>query len=132
MILSFKQQFKQKILDGSKIHTIREDKPRRWKAGNSIQAATGVRTKNYDCFFEDSCKSTQKIIIEHFPGHVEIFIDGYIFGRAHHHGLNDIYDWSNCIEELAKNDGFDNLRDFFKWFDSDFIGKIIHWTDKTY
>jgi hypothetical protein len=31
MILSFKQQFKEKILSGEKIHTIREDLGRRWQ-----------------------------------------------------------------------------------------------------
>lgn len=49
MILSFKEQFIPKILDGTKIHTIREDKKNRWEAGKKIHFATGVRTKNYKC-----------------------------------------------------------------------------------
>ena len=36
------------------------------------------------------------------------------------------------IKILAKNDGFDSVDDFFKWFDKDFNGKIIHWTNKKY
>lgn len=51
MILSFKPQFRQKILDGTKIHTIRDDPNDRWQAGKIIHAATGVMTKNYDCFY---------------------------------------------------------------------------------
>ena len=36
------------------------------------------------------------------------------------------------IELLAKHDGFNSMEDFFKWFDKDFKGKIIHWTDFRY
>ena len=132
MILSFKKQFKEKILEGTKIHTIREDKPGRWKAGRLIQAATGVRTKNYDCFYEDNCTSTQKILIYHYPGEARVYVDGHEVGRAFHHGFDDIYDWTNDLEDLALNDGFENLTGFFNWFSSDFKGKIIHWTDKKY
>lgn len=36
------------------------------------------------------------------------------------------------VGELANNDGFDNVTDFYRWFNKDFSGKIIHWTDKIY
>ena len=36
------------------------------------------------------------------------------------------------IEQLAKNDGFDSVQDFFNWFNEDFNGRIIHWTDFKY
>jgi hypothetical protein len=38
------------------------------------------------------------------------------------------------IEELAINDGFDSVADFWDYFSSygDFEGRIIHWTDLTY
>lgn len=57
MILSFKKQFSEPILKGTKIHTIREDKPNRWKPGNKIHFANGVRTQNYNCFKESVCIS---------------------------------------------------------------------------
>jgi len=38
--------------------------------------------------------------------------------------------WS--INHLAKNDGFEGIEDFFKWFNEDFKGKIIHWTNYKY
>ena len=34
--------------------------------------------------------------------------------------------------QLAHNDGFDTIDDFFAYFNEDFIGKIIHWTDLKY
>lgn len=130
MILSFKSQFVDKIKSGEKIHTIREDKPNRWKKGNKIHFATGVRTKNYNQFFEGECKSVQKIEITHKGN--KIFVE--IEGRPPHvwiHFRNDKYIHPG-IEKLAKNDGFNNIEDFFKWFDKDFKGKIIHWTELTY
>ena len=44
MILSFKPQFKQKILDGAKIHTIRKDEANRWHIGRIIHFATAIAT----------------------------------------------------------------------------------------
>lgn len=132
MILPFQKQFVEPILDGTKLHTIREDAPGRWKAGNKIHAATGVRTPQYHCFFESKCVSTQTIKIKHYPGQIEVRIGGYFFGEAFHHGLNDIYELSISLKELAKNDGFDDSKSFFQWFHSDYKGKIIHWTDLRY
>ena len=48
--------------------------------------------------------------------------------------------WVNCqlrnasftVENIARNDGFDSINEFFDFFDKDFSGKIIHWTDKKY
>ena len=36
------------------------------------------------------------------------------------------------IEKLALNDGFDSIPHFFQWFNDDFKGKIIHWTELKY
>ncbi len=116
MILSFKPQFVIPILQNTKVHTIREDKHNRYGNGRYIQMATGVRTKNYNCFCEAYCISTQKIYINHAR---EIFIDGNIISPIH-------------IIRLALNDGFESVEDFWKWFDKPFQGKIIHWTDYKY
>jgi len=59
MILGFKTKtkdgrytnFVEKIEKGEKIHTIREDKLNRWRAGRIIHAAVGVRTNEYRQFF---------------------------------------------------------------------------------
>lgn len=105
----------------AKIHTIREDKKDRWKAGNKIHFVINNRTKNRLQFAPVlPCVSTQKIIIEYsafFPPLVAV--DGRKLNR-----------WE--IKELAINDGFDSVEDFFSWFNEDFTGKIIHWTDCLY
>ena len=36
------------------------------------------------------------------------------------------------IKILSLNDGFDSVQQFFKWFNKDFEGKIIHWTKLKY
>lgn len=128
MILSFKPCFKYPILEGSKIHTIREDKLNRWKDGRLIHFSTGVRTKDYNCFKKSVCRNTQKITIRHSVGYIQVYINDKFFGSVYHHGLNDIYEYSNCLNILALNDGFSGLSEFFNWFNSDFEGKIIHWT----
>ena len=124
MILGFKKtfnnkptNFKEKILDGRKIHTIRIDKNNRWQSGKTIHFAYDTRTKNYDCFKIGQCISVQEIEIL-FDGSINV--DGYALDRGD-------------IKTLIKNDGFDNLMDFFYWFSeygSTFKGKIIHWTNK--
>ncbi|MBE7411382.1 MAG: hypothetical protein HS129_04840 [Leptospiraceae bacterium] len=75
MILGFKQQFIRPILDGTKIHTIREDVHNRWHVGNKIHFATGVRTKNYKQFLEKFCTGTQTIKIKHGEFSFSVFID---------------------------------------------------------
>ncbi len=36
------------------------------------------------------------------------------------------------IHRLANKDGFYNILEFFNWFNTDFDGQIIHWTDLKY
>ena len=117
------------ILFTPKIHTVR--KGHRWKPGMSIQMATGVRTKNYRQFNKDipllsTCISTQSIIIIHnvldapftLP-RVRIYIDNNLI----------TYDTGSL---LAINDGFSLLTYFLRFFNKDFDGQIIHWTDFKY
>lgn len=133
MILSFKKQFKTPILDGVKIHTIREDTKDRWKPGNTIHFATGRRTKHYEQFKEGECISTQKIEIRHWPDYkTDVLIDGHFFGEVLHKGLDEIYIYHADLLILAMNDGFTSIEDFFQWFSEDFTGKIIHWTNFKY
>lgn len=117
MVLGFKKQFVKKIKDGSKIHTIRVDKHNRWKEGSTIHFATGVRTKKYKQFIGGQCLGVQKIYIDNEQ--TVVSVDGQRLTFA-------------GIERLAKNDGFDSVEDFFKWFGDNFSGKIIHWTALKY
>lgn len=121
-----------------KKHSIRSGK--RWTAGKKIHMATGVRTTKYNQFNKfitglDACKSVQHIIIKwkQIQGNdvnnpfitlignrsVSVKVDGRL--------LNN-----NEIRTLALNDGFEGVLDFFIWFNIDFDGQIIHWTDLKY
>ena len=110
-----------------KLHTIREGN--RWKEGDLIHMAYGVRTKNYQQFNKgipelERVKSVQK---------VEIFY-GEKFGafQAALVAVNDRVLNERERKVLAINDGFKNLDYFYFWFNKNFIGQIIHFTDLRY
>jgi len=112
-----------------KLHTIREDKSNRWKVGTKIDFFINCRQKNMFRFAPVvPVVSVQEIEIEWYNKehkkpewykNVTISVDGFYLNATK-------------IIELAQNDGFDNVEDFFVYFDKDFIGKIIHWTDLKY
>ena len=91
--------------------------------------------KEYNCFREDVCRSIQSIQIQHLDEkpyyqirETRVIIDGKLYFRRI--AFKD--DPQGVMEKPAKNDGFDSVEDFFKWFHSDFQGKIVHWTDFRY
>jgi hypothetical protein len=130
MVLGFKTSingkptgFAEKILNGTKIHSIRAGN--RWKPGMLIHLATGVRTKNYKMITDAplTCISVQNVHIDYYM--LEIYVDGKLII------------WNPLRLKFCRNDGFDNIEDFFNAFKSVhpgmcFNGQIIHWTDFTY
>lgn len=115
-----------------KIHSIRQG--HRWSAGKSIQMAYGVRTKNYVQFNKHIselgyCVSTQKINICYVDGYrgllkerlCVITIDG-----------KPITIPDGSLQTLAHNDGFESVDDFLKFFNRDFTGQIVHFTNLRY
>jgi hypothetical protein len=119
MILSFKHQFVDKIINGKKIHTIRKDKHDRWHKGRKIHFATGIRTPNYNQFYSGTCVSTQKIYIN--PDIKDVIVETKMTPEQ-----------NIDPEKIALKDGFDNENDFWDWFDEPFEGKLIHWTNFNY
>jgi hypothetical protein len=103
-----------------KKHTIRFDVYDRWKAGNNIHFLVGNQTKHRFQFAPVvPCKSVQKIeIIQH--GLILIV-------KVDDRGLS-----LEEIEQLAINDGFNSIDHFRKWFNTDFKGNLIHWTNLKY
>lgn len=112
-----------------KIHTIR--KGNRWKSGCKIHMAIHVRSKNYFQFNDgfirlDTCISTQSInIIRKYSWDIDISKSVKVFIDKQKLSFYE-------IEKLSKNDGFDSIYDFLHFFDKDFSGQIIHWTDFKY
>jgi len=114
-----KTGFVEKILDGKKVHSIRNGT--RWRTGMSIQFATGVRTKIYKQFKIGTCSSVQSIKIRPSMdmSQSKVFIDGRELSVLEK-------------QKLAWNDGFHNLVGFWLWFTEDVDGQLIHWSDLKY
>lgn len=138
MILGFKTKFPKslgnkptdfirKIKAGEKIHTFRPDRYKRWKQGRSIQFYNGAyRQKERKQFWLNTCKAVEETRLENIKGQIWWSINYMNFQPLTDEGL----------AALAKNDGFDNVEDFIKYFvpnnGDEWSGRIIHWTDKRY
>lgn len=129
----------------AKLHTIREDKKDRWKAGTKIDFFINVRQKNMFRFAPVlPVVSTQKIEFiwkENTENHTclgtkfdricTIKIDDRFYGDAYL--INgSVVSSSYTIPNFANNDGFDTPDELFAYFNKNFKGKIIHWTDLRY
>lgn len=110
-----------------KHHTIRHDPHDRWHAGRDIHFVINNRTKNRFQFAPViKCVSVQEIEIiwsSERKRPLYINIDNTYFN------LNP---FGYSIRSLALNDGFPSVEAFFQYFNKDFVGKIIHWTDLKY
>lgn len=107
MILTFSNpQFVTRILEGAKIHTIRDDKTNRWKVGRKIQFWSGnprnVKNKPYQ-FASGICTETEHIILN-FRYNTLIISDRYV-----------VMDFEK-LDRFAKKDGFDNWDHMKDWF----------------
>jgi hypothetical protein len=107
---------------GSKITTIRRDKENLYHPGTVIE------------FYDDAgnelappmkCVSTQGIYIKWFSRYGDWMGDTLTF-------VDSIALRGKEVELIAQNDGFDRVEDFFTYFNKDFKGKIIHWTNLKY
>lgn len=119
-----------------KIHTIREDKNNRWKPGVLIDFFINTRTKNMFRFAPRiPVVSVQKIQIAWSGGEIntiDIWIDNECYVANYSPDYNSSKQRQQRMESIAYNDGFDSVEDFLAYFNTDFSGKLIHWTDKKY
>lgn len=105
-----------------KRHTIRKDAHNRWHAGVLIHFIVFPRSSRMFQFAPViPCVSTQKIKIVHDRPYddYKVFVD-------------DLELNIHEVQQLALNDGFENIIAFLLWFRNGFEGKIIHWTDLRY
>jgi hypothetical protein len=121
-----------------KIHTIREDVKQKWYPGKMIHfqqwQGKPYNSKCYQFAPVIPCFSIQKIEIKHVNfGGYDVFIDDKHF---HYQPSFQIDDWdcqsTNRMLNLVQNDGFSSIAEFFRYFEKDFSGKIIHWTNLKY
>ncbi|MFI5142060.1 MAG: hypothetical protein ACHQII_06855, partial [Bacteroidia bacterium] len=59
-------------------------------------------------------------------------IDDKFVGIAFRDKKNNRYRFTPIVEQLAYNDGFDNVEAFLNYFKDGFTGKLIHFTDLKY
>jgi hypothetical protein len=109
-----------------KRHTLRRDEKNNWKAGDKIHTVIHNRTpKRFQFAPTIKCIAIQKAeIIWHDQDNVKLDNPGiFIEDRK----LTEIEEL-----QLVKNDGFKSTSDFFQYFNEDWTGKIIHWTNLKY
>jgi hypothetical protein len=126
MILGFKTMFpwgeptnfKDKILKGVKKTTIR--KRINWRVGDEIQFCAFDDSELIEQFATGKVKISGNIIIQ--PSIKMITIGGF---------TNDGYKLRSLLDEnielISKDDGFDSVDDFWKYFDKPLQGQIISW-----
>jgi hypothetical protein len=133
---AFKEKFGSKtpVNCNSKIHTIREDATNRWKPETKIHFFINCRQPNMFCFAPVlpvvSVQKIEIIWIELFGKKVaHVFIEKEFFGKVKFDSKMIVL---GDLLQLAHNDGFETIEDFFAYFNTDFKGKLIHWTDLKY
>lgn len=118
-----------------KLHTIREGQ--RWKAGDVLHMATGVRSKNYHQFNKDieelsKCRAVQRFDLTYRNRNcVALYIDKQL---KYCKNGDHVFEIEPCwMDWFARNDGFKDAEQFFRWFTASVRnGQIIHWTDLKY
>jgi len=140
MLLGFKKRFAPNIINGSKIHTLRNARKVEPKIGELLYMYTGLRTRNCELIRKDlTLKSIQQVEIVFYWGsydrhgnekeseshHPVIWVD-------HEHLTDD------QINDFFVNDGFKDESDFVNFWDlkkgSDVVAELqmFHWTDFVY
>lgn len=120
-----------------KLHTIREDAHGRWKRGMKIHFVINNRTKNRFQFAPVlECVSIQYISICYVDDYPIVYLGETMESVMPFYWENPSNDEDGYgveqMKQLAINDGFPSIEAFFQYFDSNFNGKIIHWTDLKY
>lgn len=113
----------------AKLHTIREDSKDRWKKGKKIDFFINVRKKDMLRFAPVlPVLSVQDIHIMYRSANIFFADNMYSADVYIDKEKLSLFD----LKRLARNDGFDTVEDFLAYFNEDFTGKVIHWTDLKY
>lgn len=125
----FKEKIEGTVGYPRKIHTIREDKNKRWEAGKKVHfcqwADKPYRSACEPIFEVLKCTGVQSFEV---VKNQQVYVGKKLLTRYE-------------TFKLAVNDGFSDslcndidsvLHDFFEYFPIGFCGRLIHWTDKRY
>ena len=114
MNIHYQHQFKEVLQNGTKKHTIRM---KEYKKGTALAHIIFPYRPYRECVLSNVCQSTQKIQVDGI--NKKVIIDNKIIS-------------DDAIINLAKNDGFSHIEEFWKFFRKGEEGYIIHWTDLRY
>ena len=109
-----------------KLHTIRKDEKGRWKKDVMIDFFINARTKNMFRF----APKIPVVSIQNFR--LFFFTDAPYCYNVPAVYIDEKFITGNDLLQLVQNDGFDDVKSFFEYFNEDFEGKILHWTDLRY
>ncbi len=113
--INFQERFRESILSGRKIQTIRKYRKTPFKEGDRLYLYTGLRTKNCKKIFEKTIKAVYDFEIKKNG-------DFYI-GTFKVDTLSEF--------EIARYDGFADKYDMLEWFIKNhglpFHGQLIRW-----
>ena len=115
MNINYKKEMERALASGIKLHTIRQKPIAVGTMMNHI--VYPYKKKERRCVLSNFCTSTQMITIESSSRTIKV--DNKELSKVD-------------IERLSKNDGFDSIEDFWSFFNQDYQGMIIHWTDTKY
>jgi hypothetical protein len=124
--LNYKEQFAPKILDGSKIHTIRRMRKRPFKVGDRLYHFTGQRTKSCQRLRENICSYAYDIKIEYTILGQFIGVMISLFNNDMQYILH-----TGFMKKIAINDGFKSYKEFERFFIDSGLplhGQLIGWT----
>ncbi len=112
--LNFKPQFVAAIEQGRKCQTIRKQRKRPFKAGDTLYLFTGMRTTGCRRIGQHTCTHVKAIRIEQRRIYIE------------NERLND-----RQLDDLALADGFADTAEMMRFFSTQhkfpFVGQIIYW-----
>jgi len=115
--------FIEKVIDGSKPHTIRRLRLRPFKPGDDLSFFTAMRKSCCRRLRPNTfCTAAVPIMISSHPPQVRLGIGSRFY--------QDGFLPPKVIGELAKRDGFETVDAFFRFFSSantDFTGQLIEW-----
>jgi hypothetical protein len=138
MLIGFKKQFAPRILDGSKIFTIRNERKVPPKIGETIHMYSGLRTKYSELISKEHKYTGSQL--------VRIYIDSQSkdlmkinISIADNDGSKYRYLKEAEQVSFAKHDGFRSIREFGEyWLKENKVKTLIaykviyHWTDLRY
>lgn len=120
---SFKKQFAEPILAGTKRQTIRADRKRHARPGEELQLYTGMRTKQCRKVGRSICEAVLTILIDMTTETVVI----------RHEKLDDLIETPDDLAKFAMADGFASWADMKAFWRTnhpgvdEFEGVMIRW-----